>query len=87
MLLTSVFLNTKRPPYRLFDDTAFTVLQYRGPPLEDYAGTVVHDHGKTFYIYGTGHQEYTQHDIRYLTGSIQNEPELTWNRQMLSLLR
>lgn len=59
----------------------------RGTPLEDYVGTVVHDHDKTFYSYGTGHQECTQHDIRYLTGSMQNEPELTWNRQMLSLFR
>lgn len=50
----------------------------KGTPLENYAGTVVHDHDITFYSYGTGHQECTQHDIRYLTGSIQNEPELTW---------
>ncbi len=50
-------------------------------------GTVVHDHDKTFYSYGIGHQECTQHDIRYLIGSIQNEPGLTWNRQMLSLFR
>ena len=47
----------------------------------------MHDHDKTFYSYGTGHQECTQHDIRYLTGSVQNEPELTWNRQMLTLFR
>lgn len=59
----------------------------RGTPLEDYVGTVVHDHDKTFYSYGSGHQECIQHDIRYLTGSIQNEPELTWNGQMLSLFR
>lgn len=58
-----------------------------GTPLQDYVGTVVHDHDKTFYSYGTRHQECTQHDIRYLTGSIQNEPELTWNGQMLSLFR
>lgn len=25
-----------------------------GAPLQDYAGTVVHDHDKTFYSYGTG---------------------------------
>lgn len=28
-----------------------------GTPLQDYVGTVVHDHDKTFYSYGTGHQE------------------------------
>lgn len=39
----------------------------------------------TFYNYGTNHQECTQHDIRYLIGSIQNEAELEWNKQMLEL--
>lgn len=58
-----------------------------GTPLENYAGTIVHDHDTTFYRYGTGHQECTQHDIRYLIGSIQNEPELEWNKQMLDLFR
>lgn len=59
----------------------------RGTPLEDYAGTVVHDHDRTFYSNGTGHQECTQHDIRYLTGSILNKAELAWNVEMLSLFR
>ena len=58
-----------------------------GTPLENYAGTIIHDHDTTFYKYGTGHQECTQHDIRYLIGSIQNEPELEWNKQMLELMR
>lgn len=58
-----------------------------GTPLEKYAGTIIHDHDTTFYKYGTGHQECTQHDIRYLIGSIQNEPELEWNKQMLELFR
>lgn len=50
-------------------------------------GTIVHDHDMTFYRYGTGHQECMQHDIRYLTGSIQNKAELEWNKQMLGLFR
>ena len=58
-----------------------------GTPLENYAGTIVHDHDTTFYKYGTDHQECTQHDIRYLIGSIQNETELEWNKQMLKLFR
>lgn len=58
-----------------------------GTSLENYAGTIVHDHDTTFYKYGTGHQECTQHDIRYLIGSIQNEAELEWNKQMLELFR
>ena len=50
-------------------------------------GTVVHDHDRTFYRYGTRHQECTQHDCRYLIGSKENEPELTWNQQMHELFR
>lgn len=59
----------------------------KGTPLEGYVGTVVHDHDTTFYRYGTGHQECMQHNIRYLIGSCQNEPERAWNEQMLALLR
>lgn len=44
-------------------------------------------HDTTFYKYGTGRQECTQHDIRYLIGNIQNEPEPEWNKQMLELFR
>lgn len=58
-----------------------------GTPLEDYVGTIVHDHDSTFYNYGKAHQECMQHNIRYLIGSIENEPELEWNKQMLSLMR
>lgn len=59
----------------------------KGTPLEGYVGITVHDHDTTFYRYGTGHQECMQHNIRYLVGSCQNEPERTWNEQMLALLR
>lgn len=59
----------------------------KGPPLENYVGTVVHDHDKTFYKYGTGHQECTQHDCRYLLGSRENEPELEWNKKMHALFQ
>ena len=59
----------------------------KGTPLEGYVGTVVHEHDTTFYRYGTGHQECMQHNIRYLIGSCQNEPERAWNEQMLELLR
>lgn len=59
----------------------------KGTPLEDYLGIVVHDHDKTFYSYGSGHQECTQHDCRYLIGSRQNEPDFEWNKQMHELFR
>lgn len=58
-----------------------------GTPLESYVGCVSHDHDVTFYKYGTSHQECLQHAIRYLVGSVQNEPHLTWNRQMLEHVR
>jgi hypothetical protein len=58
-----------------------------GSPLERYVGCSIHDHDVTFYSYGTTHQECMQHNIRYLVGSTQNEPGLTWNHEMLSLLR
>ena len=58
-----------------------------GTPLENYAGTVVHDHDTTFYAYGVRHQECQQHNLRYLKGSIENEPERRWNVKMQGLLR
>lgn len=58
-----------------------------GSPLADYVGCVEHDHDTTFYSYGTSHQECMQHNIRYLVGSVQNEPHLTWNGRMLALVR
>ena len=59
----------------------------KGTPLERYMGIVVHDHDRTFYRYGQGHQECIQHDCRYLIGSKENEPEREWNCQMHDLIR
>lgn len=59
----------------------------RGTPLEPYVGCVSHDHDVTFYSYGTSHQECMQHVVRYLVGSTQNEPHLTWNALMLGHVR
>jgi hypothetical protein len=50
-------------------------------------GTLVHDHDLTFYNYGTAHQECTEHILRYLQDSIQNELNLHWNVQMRKLLQ
>ena len=58
-----------------------------GTPVENYVGTLVHDHDTTFYSYGAGHQECMQHNIRYLIGSEENEPEREWNRQMHELVK
>jgi hypothetical protein len=59
----------------------------RGTPVEDYQGILVHDHDKTFYSYGSNHQECLQHPSRYLKDSISNEPGLKWNEQMLGLIQ
>lgn len=59
----------------------------KGTPVEDYQGILIHDHDKTFYSYGTGHQECLAHVLRYLKSSIENEPDREWNREMRSLLQ
>ena len=58
-----------------------------GTLIEHYQGILVHDHEKTFYKYGTAHQECLAHVLRYLKGSMENEPERTWNKDMHSLLQ
>ena len=59
----------------------------QGTPLENYLGTIIHDHDTTFYSYGLRHQECSQHNIRYAKGSIENEPDRQWNIKMLGLIR
>ena len=58
-----------------------------GTVAQDYQGILVHDHEKTFYNYGSNHQECLAHVMRYLKDSMDNEPERTWNREMRSLLK
>lgn len=58
-----------------------------GTLIEDYQGTLIHDHEKTFYRYATAHQECLAHVLRYLKGSMENEPERAWNKDMHSLLQ
>lgn len=58
-----------------------------GTPIETYVGTLVHDHDRTFYSYAIRHQECMQHNIRYLIGSIENEPNLKWNKRMHKLIK
>lgn len=59
----------------------------KGTPVEDYQGILVHDHEKTFYNYGSDHQECLAHVQRYLKDSIQNEPEKTWSQLMRPLIQ
>ena len=56
-------------------------------PVKDFTGTIVHDHDLTYYSYGKHHQECLAHILRYLVGASENEPDLTWHRQMHELLQ
>lgn len=59
----------------------------RGTPVENYQGTMVHDHDRTYYKYGGKHQECLAHVLRYLKDSIENEKDLEWNKEMHSLIQ
>ncbi len=59
----------------------------KGTVAEDYHGILVHDHESTFYNHGSGHQECLAHVLRYLKGSIENEPGREWNKKMRSLVQ
>ena len=50
---------------------------------------LIHDHEACFYSYGCDcdHQECLVHIKRYLKDSMENEKDLTWNRQMLKLIQ
>lgn len=56
-------------------------------PLKNFNGTLVHDHDRSFYSYGSSHQECLAHVLRYLVGAMENEPHFCWHKKMHSLLR
>ena len=74
-------------------DALFFAREHKGlegvkdSPIEDYQGALGHDHDKTFYNYGSWHQECMEHILRYLKDSIENEPGLTWNVRMRKLIQ
>ena len=59
----------------------------KGTPLEVYQLTAVHDHDPTFLNYARWHQECLAHILRYLLDSMENEPHLSWNKDMRDLIR
>ena len=59
----------------------------RGTPAEDYNGIIVQDHEKTFYKYGSDHQECLAHVERYLKDSAENENGKSWSTMMRALLK
>ena len=58
-----------------------------GTPVETFGGILIHDHEACFYSYGCDHQECMVHIERYLKDSIENEKNLTRNRQMPELIQ
>ena len=58
-----------------------------GTPIEEYAGTAIHDGESTFFHYGKAHQGCLVHELRYLKGSMDNEPHLTWAALMREFLQ
>ena len=54
-----------------------------GSPLEFYEGTVVSDHEAALIKHGSRHQECIVHVRRYAVGSAENEPERTWNKELI----
>lgn len=56
-------------------------------PVKNFKGTVIHDHDKSYYSYGSSHQECLAHVLRYLVGATESEPHLKWHKQMHKLLQ
>ena len=54
--------------------------------MEYFLNTLVHDHDKTFYHYGSAHQDCNVHHTRYLRGAAETEKLLNWHSEMLELL-
>jgi hypothetical protein len=83
----AVFLCTdkKHILYQHFDHKGHEgILQ---TPVKDFSGVLVHDHDRSFYTYGTAHQECMAHVLRYLVDASENEPHLKWHDQMHTLIR
>ena len=59
----------------------------KGSPAEEYTQTLIHDHDTTYYSYGGSHQECLAHILRYLQDAAENEPDLTWHKDMKSFLQ
>jgi len=56
-------------------------------PVNNFEGTVIHDHDKSYYSYGSSHQECMAHVLRYLVGAKESEPDLRWHKQMHELIQ
>jgi predicted secreted protein len=54
-------------------------------PVAGYKGTIIHDHDRAYFNFGTKHAECNVHVLRYLKGICENESEKTWAKAMRSL--
>jgi len=54
----------------------------KNTPVESALNILVHDHEATFFKYGKSHQCCMVHILRYLKGSMENEPNLSWHEEM-----
>ena len=59
----------------------------KGSPLELYQGILIHDHEKMYFNFGKEHQKCLVHEIRYLRRAEENEPELSWHKEMREFLQ
>ncbi len=58
-----------------------------GSPLEEFNNTLVSDHEAAIICHGSRHQECMSHIKRYAQASIESEPSLTWNSNLLELIK
>ena len=79
-----VFANKNGKVYTANEHKGFSALI--GSPVDDYQGILVHDHDRSFYSFGSKHQECNVHVIRYLKDAMENEPHLHWHKAMYALL-
>ena len=56
-------------------------------PVKDYQFTLIHDHDKSYFNYGSSHQKCLAHELRYLEDSIINEADHDWNAKMKKLIQ
>jgi hypothetical protein len=55
----------------------------KGSPLEVFENTLVSDHEAAIIKHGSKHQECLGHIERYGRSSVENEPNLSWNKELL----
>ena len=59
----------------------------KGTPVELFNGTLVCDHESAIVKHGSRRQECMSHILRYTISSVENEPKLKWNHQMLKWIK